>query len=63
MAPAPAYEAAMITAIIETRNDEVPLAHALAAPLTRLDLQLPEPGTAPLTHREENADVRPGLPE
>ena len=39
------------------------LAHALAAPLTRLDLQLPEPGTAPLTHREENADVRPGLPE
>jgi hypothetical protein len=31
MAPALAYEAAMITAIIETRNDEVPLAHALAA--------------------------------
>jgi glycosyltransferase involved in cell wall biosynthesis len=31
MAPAQAYEAGMITAIIETRNDEVPLAQALAA--------------------------------
>ncbi|MBV9758422.1 MAG: N-6 DNA methylase, partial [Alphaproteobacteria bacterium] len=35
--------------------DEV-LARAVAAPLTRLDLGMPEPGTAPLTHLEEGED-------
>lgn len=41
--------------------DEV-LLRAVAAPLTRLDLGLPEPGTAPLTHSEEGEDDTPEQP-
>ena len=38
------------------------LARVLASPLRRLELGLPDPGTAPLTHLEKGADDQPDAP-